>query len=300
VAGKRDTALQFNSFADHFLTDAFSAGHLFNKVDLMEKFKRNLAVEYQDRQRHSKSYARWIELIAVIHGKFPVELDNLVVKVSHDFLNTVPGGIPVQNAKGDGKSGDWTLSGDFTLNAKSLEVGQKAVAQSQINVIGAFKHAGTLDYLDLYKKVWDYVPYPNAATSAWIKSQLNRLADPADSYFSVYFGKLAKDYLQSKIVDVVAKIKAQLHAVVAWIEARLKTAAGAAIKLVHSLINNPTLETILSLIKQYGPLAKELFSPRLPTLGPGAGSGGTSSQSSKKGLEFGGGSSGGGGSGGKW
>ncbi len=42
AAGKKDEALMTNAFADHFLTDAFAAGHLVNKRDLMEKFKAQL------------------------------------------------------------------------------------------------------------------------------------------------------------------------------------------------------------------------------------------------------------------
>jgi hypothetical protein len=41
-AGDKDKALATNAFADHFLTDAFSAGHIFNKRDAMEKFEGNL------------------------------------------------------------------------------------------------------------------------------------------------------------------------------------------------------------------------------------------------------------------
>jgi hypothetical protein len=41
-AGDRDKALATNAFADHFLTDAFAAGHIFNKPDVMEQFESNL------------------------------------------------------------------------------------------------------------------------------------------------------------------------------------------------------------------------------------------------------------------
>ena len=44
-AGDRDKALAINAFADHFLTDAFAAGHLFNKRDVMETFNRQLPVD---------------------------------------------------------------------------------------------------------------------------------------------------------------------------------------------------------------------------------------------------------------
>jgi hypothetical protein len=279
AAGKNDDALLFNSFGDHFLTDAFAAGHLFNKVDLMEQFKRNLVVEALSERRHPTKDFAWVDELLVLQVLAPTVLDNLVVKVSHDFLNAVPGGIPVQNAKGDGKDGDWTLSGDDTLakSPKSLEVGRKAVAQSQLNVLGvsdAFKRSARLDYAALYKKVWDYVPYPSAATNKAIKATLDRLTTPKDLLFKQRLFNLVETFVQPKIDTVVAQIKARLHAVVAWIKTQLKAAADAAINLVLSLISNPTVQSVLRLVEKYATLAKELFSPRLPTLGPGAGASG--------------------------
>ena len=44
-AGHKDKALAINAFADHFLTDAFASGHLFNKRDVMETFNRQLPVD---------------------------------------------------------------------------------------------------------------------------------------------------------------------------------------------------------------------------------------------------------------
>jgi hypothetical protein len=40
---RRDEALAVNAFGDHFLTDAFAAGHLFNKDDAMAQFNARLA-----------------------------------------------------------------------------------------------------------------------------------------------------------------------------------------------------------------------------------------------------------------
>lgn len=41
-AGDKNKALATNAFADHFLTDAFAAGHLINKRDVMQMFEGNL------------------------------------------------------------------------------------------------------------------------------------------------------------------------------------------------------------------------------------------------------------------
>ena len=42
LAGKTDEAMETNAFADHFLTDAFSAGHLINKADTMARAKASM------------------------------------------------------------------------------------------------------------------------------------------------------------------------------------------------------------------------------------------------------------------
>jgi hypothetical protein len=82
-----------------------------------------------------------------------------VAKGVHDKLNTMPGGISVENAMGD----TWQLSGDGTLNAKTKEIARKAVAQSQLNVISVYNLVGPLNTLSLFKKVWDYTPRPSGA-----------------------------------------------------------------------------------------------------------------------------------------
>lgn len=42
LEGKMDDAMETNAFGDHFLTDAFSAGHLINKANVMATAKANL------------------------------------------------------------------------------------------------------------------------------------------------------------------------------------------------------------------------------------------------------------------
>jgi hypothetical protein len=43
--GMKDEALAINSFADHFLIDAFAEGHLINKRDVMTKFQGELPLD---------------------------------------------------------------------------------------------------------------------------------------------------------------------------------------------------------------------------------------------------------------
>jgi murein DD-endopeptidase MepM/ murein hydrolase activator NlpD len=199
-SGDKDMALMTNAYGDHFLTDAFSAGHLFNKRDQMELFKGQLkldpeklkqATPVEEFDKDSKKFfdevakdaftgsvktefskyetvetfygvhadidreSRFSGVLQGIQIKKPELLANAVAKGVHDTLNTIPGGVPVENAKGDPP---WSLSGDGTLNTETKAIARKAVAQSQVNVISAYKSTAALAYSDLYKKVWDYTP----------------------------------------------------------------------------------------------------------------------------------------------
>lgn len=196
-AGDKDKALQINAFGDHFLTDAFAAGHLVNKRDVMEKFKGQLQLDaenefiassreffdavaaaaftgdvkatfsrYETVERiygfhpNIDSVSRFSTLLQEIHKEEPDLLANAVAKGVHDQLNTMPGGLPVVNEKGD----RWNLSGDGTLNARTKEIAQRAVAQSQLNVISVYKLAGQPDHVALYRK--SGITRPNPARRA--------------------------------------------------------------------------------------------------------------------------------------
>jgi hypothetical protein len=222
--GDKDKAMATNAFADHFLTDAFSAGHLINKADVMQKFESNLPrtatgdfaatstrffdevarnaftgpvqTEFSRLQTvdcysilgnkescrdltsvHARinSVDRFSTLLQGIHQEKPDLFENVVVKGVHDTLNTAPGGVPVENAKGD----KWNLSGDKTLNKESLEIGKKAVAQSQFNVLDSFKLIGALDLPALFRKVWDYVPFPRKGSGdVAVKNAVESGTDP--------------------------------------------------------------------------------------------------------------------------
>jgi len=197
-AGDKDKALLQDAFADHFLTDAFSAGHLFNKRDVMEKFNNQLPTtgagadreftknsekffdaiarkafvgavgaefsKYETVERHwgihpnIDSASRFSALLQGIHLEQPDLLESAVAKGIHDKLNSHAGGVMVENALGD----KWPLSGDGTLNAQTLAVARRAVAQSQQNVIASFRMSGLPDYPALFKRVWDFTPRPTA------------------------------------------------------------------------------------------------------------------------------------------
>jgi LysM repeat protein len=220
-AGNKNESLQTNAFGDHFLTDAFASGHLINKRDVMEKFKGGLtknpsgdyigdAKQFFDgvaatafvgsvKSEFSKyetvdSYnmsgkkdptgwfhpsindaSRFSGLLQGIQDKEPDVLANVVAKAVHDNLNK--SGVAVENARGD----KWDLQGDGNLNARSKEIGRKAVAQSQLNVLDAYKSTGVLDYNAKYKRVWDFVPYASLAGEASIKATVSTGTSPKDA-----------------------------------------------------------------------------------------------------------------------
>ena len=56
--GKNKEALLQAAFGDHYLTDAFAAGHLFNKRDVMERLRSRLSDGRQNHQRKRRERKR--------------------------------------------------------------------------------------------------------------------------------------------------------------------------------------------------------------------------------------------------
>lgn len=211
--GDKDEALRVNAFADHFLTDAFAGGHLVNKRDVMQRFQQNLPLTAEGEftpdanaffdqvarqafvgavrtefSRHEtvefhggifrpniNSASRFADLLRGIHRQEPDLLANAITRAVHNTLNLEPGGIPVANARGDP---EWKLSGDGTLNAESTAMARRAVAQSQLNVLGAYRMMGPLDLPALFKQVWDYVPRPTAVGATRVREAVTVGTDP--------------------------------------------------------------------------------------------------------------------------
>jgi hypothetical protein len=245
--GAKDQALATNAFADHFLTDAFAAGHLVNKRDVMDKFKGGLTMNaagdfigdaktffdkvattafvglvetefsryatvasYNSHGKEDPSgwfhpnindATRFSSLLQGIQKKEPDVLANAVAKAVHDSLNTEPGGVSVENLNGD----KWQLSGDTTLNAKTREIGQKAVAQSQLNVLDAFKQMGPINFPQMYTLVWKFVPFPTAAGSTDIQSKVASGTDPHDAALASAIVSLINSNYPVILVELVKR-----------------------------------------------------------------------------------------------
>ncbi|HST20352.1 MAG TPA: DUF4157 domain-containing protein [Blastocatellia bacterium] len=212
IEGNKDKALMLNAFGDHFLTDAFAAGHLINKPDVMELFKEQLKLDSKGKEftteskkffddvandaftggvasefsqyEAAESYAagwhpninsasRFSALLQEIHKVKPDLVANAVAKGVHDKLNTLPGGLPVENAMGD----SWNLSGDVVLNDATRNIARKAVAQSQLNIISVYNLIGPINTATMFKRVWDYTPRPNVAGLKQLSGEVNKGVD---------------------------------------------------------------------------------------------------------------------------
>ena len=182
-----EKALAVNAFGDHFLTDAFAAGHLFNKDDLSQYFKslvltggkvnangKKMFENIANKTFHGKlkdafsnhetvewkgvvfrpnihTADRFKELLIAIMEKEPDVIGKtMVAKLAHDALNKYPGGLPVMNNAGD----KWNLTGDDTLNKANLDIMKKAVRQSISNVISSVNDKSPVSVF--YKKSVGY------------------------------------------------------------------------------------------------------------------------------------------------
>ena len=186
-AGKRDEAMAMTAYGDHFLTDAFAAGHLFNKTQAMHRTKAlidaqipwpTLSTDFTDKIAHgilADSTARatldqyeirtwgvrsdWYDMnessmSKVILGIYKDEAHqeeflSLYANAVHRHLNELllTGKVGLKVQNKLGK--EWQLSGDKALwqSPKTLEYAQEAVAQSRQNVLDAFA-AGSKKSLD--------------------------------------------------------------------------------------------------------------------------------------------------------
>lgn len=201
----REEARLYNSFGEHFLVDAFSAGHLFNKDDMLSTLTTKLeALTSKElgtlfttvatsvwatrsatlKQYQAKAYLVWWDLNSASRFKSLLEgvyedpegkaaLQSAVVKSAHDKLNH--DGVEVGN-----KFATWKLSGDKTLAAsgdtqeqirQALEAGR-----AQLDVVATTMVAAPDEAL--IANVLDHFPEPTAPAQKVIDDLLAEVTDP--------------------------------------------------------------------------------------------------------------------------
>jgi Domain of unknown function (DUF4157) len=232
-SGDINKALAINAFGDHFLTDAFSAGHLINKQDVIEKFRIQIAGNIEaffngisskaftgdlkkDFSEHESfdykgvifrpnidSTDRFSKLLQGIYAEEPVLIFNAVVKSVHDSFNRHFGGVAVENKVGD----TWSLSGDGTLNSETKRIAQMAVAQSQLNVLQSHNLVGPLDRSELFGRVWTYTPQPTKTSESLINAEISLGTDPTGAVLIDRIAKLITENYKAILAELIKRRK---------------------------------------------------------------------------------------------
>ncbi len=192
--------LTINAFGDHFLTDAFAAGHLVNKAALIEMFKANfyagnalsaagnaffervaqqawkgeLARKFTQLET-AQPYDAWWNIVKWHPdindaGRFASVLQQAAVQAPEKVANLVVKAIhDVLNQSGFEVENDagqrWHLTGDGHLTAETLAVMKRAVAESAQHIVDAAGGAAMPPLAALYAKVWAHVPRPTAGAT---------------------------------------------------------------------------------------------------------------------------------------
>lgn len=236
--GHPDVAQRHNSFAGHFLTDAFAAGHVVNKADVMARFAARLtdsdaflaavAARAWAMPDVVSTMSRYEENTTPLHLDFdsqsmferflkgvssarPELVPNSIAKVVHDALNGLAGdasvgGLDVVNDRGN----TWRLSGDGTLarSPDTQRIAMAAVVQTNANlaaVAGTGAPAMTPERTDaLVAQVWSFVPRPTVTGTAQLTAIVDRLTDPTNTALIGAFAQLIAGNLDAIVEGATA------------------------------------------------------------------------------------------------
>jgi hypothetical protein len=210
-----ESALIINAFGDHFLTDAFAAGHLVNKGVLIDRFQRNFYAspgklnsagekffervankaftgEVKRRfevleERRTRCFKHWNidttnafrKLLIGIAEQAPEEVANIAAKTLHDHLNKT--GIQVTNGAGHAP---WTVMGDGYMNDETLDVMKQAVNQSIANINDPAILADNLNFAPFFDRVWKFTPRLTPASQTEAKRLVGVYTDPNSTVLS--------------------------------------------------------------------------------------------------------------------
>jgi hypothetical protein len=228
-----DLAIVVNLFGAHFLTDAFSAGHLIVKTEIMSlarrawdrmpttglvfkenAFTRGLAARVLADPGVSAKLAgyqldlvkkgpitvqRFSELLWQFAKREPDTFFNLFARIVHDRLNrdiAIGKGILVESDAAPGKT--WRLSGDETLikSPETRDMARAAVKASEDNLRSAASDGADPDYDALIKRVWDYVP------------RVTKTAPAGDISGAEQVRRIVEEYTNPANASVIADVSA--------------------------------------------------------------------------------------------
>ena len=226
-----------NAFADHFLTDAFSAGHLVNKEEIIALFRQNfysgsslnsagkqffanvaaaafkgeVAQKFSDLETTDYPVCKWgwcirwhpnINSVSRFTSLLQQAAEQQPERIANFALKALhdklnKDGVEVTNSAG---SGVWTEYGDAFMSAsKNLPIIKRAVQQSINNINDPAIMSSAPNYGTFFDKVWKYVPVPTAAGRAKILSQINEFTDPNSSVGVAAAAEIIKDSVNAMI-----------------------------------------------------------------------------------------------------
>jgi hypothetical protein len=223
-----------NAFGDHFLTDAFAAGHQINKDEMTQLFKSkfysgssinsaaktffqkvaqlafkgDVKKKFSVLETYDAAVLWWHPNIDTVHAfqtllekaaeQQPDVVANVAVKALHDYLNKQ--GIEVTNAKNEGP---WTITGDAYMNQANLAIIRKAVQQSINNINDPGILASNINFDAFFAKVWNHVPVLTAASTTKIRKLMNDFSDPGSGTLQ----NAAADIIYNQVDALIKKLK---------------------------------------------------------------------------------------------
>ena len=234
--------LIINAFGDHFLTDAFAAGHLINKEATIQYFKDGffsgptltpqgkeffkkvalLAFTGDVAQKFSAletvdypvcaagwcfkwhpNISTWERLAEVLSAAAEQQADSIGNVCVLALHDKLNGAADIEVLN---KAGDapWKLTGDGTLNAANLAIMRRAVKQSVDNITDGSIFGSNIDYAAYCAKVWKHVPQLTEASQRRIATLTTVYTRP-DSDILV---NAAATIVQRRVNELIASLVA--------------------------------------------------------------------------------------------
>ena len=226
----------YTGWSMHFLTDAFSSGHLFNKSEVMRAFDANMKnPQIQEKffdqiasalivDKSVKPLAnyevngfltnlfgfKWIsgaidtkeDLKKLLHGIYASKPDlfaNLSVAALHDSLNN--SGVDVENARGE----SWHAYGDSQLSKspQSTSLMQKAI-KNMVDTLEKSKKNQPVE--NNVQDIWSYVPHPTETSGKpFVEAEIKALTNPLNVRLQAYVKSKAAEFMPTLIENLVAQ-----------------------------------------------------------------------------------------------
>ncbi|NGO49460.1 hypothetical protein [Streptomyces ureilyticus] len=236
--------LIINAFGDHFLTDAFAAGHLINKEAMVDLFRTNFfagsvlnaaadaffgrvaqaafvgdvaaqfsQLETVDYQLCSNGFCfPWrpnINSVSRFKSLLVEAATQEPVKIGNFVVKALHDrlnreGVEVTN---DADGGTWTLTGDEHLTPQTLTIMRRAVQQSVDNINDPSILASNLDLAPLFARVWVHVPRPTASAQARLATLLREYTDPNSTMLSTEAAHILTEQLAAMIAVLIREGK---------------------------------------------------------------------------------------------